>query len=71
MEEIIMREREFKEKLMQIINESQLPAFILKLEIKELFEQIIVLEQQQYEKAYEVRESKKMQQLKEEKDGKD
>ncbi len=51
MEEIIIKEREFKEKLVKVINESQLPAFIIKPLIKELFEQVSILEQQQYEQA--------------------
>lgn len=51
MEEIILKERELKEKLVQTINSSKLPAFILKPMLKELYEQLNMLEQQQYEQA--------------------
>lgn len=51
MDELIIKEREFKEKLVQVINESGLPAFIIKPILKEIFEQASVLEQQQYETA--------------------
>lgn len=51
MEELIVKEREFREKLAQVVNESGLSAFIIKLILKELFEQVMVLEQQQYEQA--------------------
>lgn len=51
MEELIVKEREFKENLVKLINESGLPAFIIKPTLKEIFEQITVLEQQQFEEA--------------------
>lgn len=51
MEELIVKEREFREKLAQVVNESGLSAFIIKPILKELFEQVMVLEQQQYEQA--------------------
>ena len=51
MEELILKEREFKVKIVELINNSSLPAFIIKPTLKELFEQINLLEQQQYEKA--------------------
>ena len=51
MEELIIKEREFKENLVKVINESGLPAFMIKPALKELFEQVSVLEQQQYETA--------------------
>lgn len=49
MDELIIKEREFKEKLVQVINESGLPAFTIKHILKEMVEQVSVLEQQQYE----------------------
>lgn len=58
MEEIILRERETKEKIMNAINESQLPAVLLKSILKEFLEQIVVLEQKQYEKAVEIKINK-------------
>lgn len=51
MEEVILKKREFDEKMVQLINESGLPAFILKPTFKELYEQLNVLEQQQYQEA--------------------
>ena len=56
MEEIIIKKREFEEKIVQTINESKLPAFIIKPIIKELYEQINTLEQQQYEQACKAKE---------------
>ena len=49
MEELILKEREFRDKIVELINTSGLPAFILKPIIKEVYDQLIVLEQQQYE----------------------
>ena len=51
MEEVILKKREFDEKMVQIINESGLPAFILKPTFKEIYDQLNVLEQQQYQEA--------------------
>lgn len=51
MEDLILKEREFKEKIVETINKSNLPAFILRPTLKELFDQITLLEQQQYEQA--------------------
>lgn len=51
MDELIIREREFKENIVDMINASGMPAFILKSIIKELFEQLSLLEQKQYEEA--------------------
>ena len=59
MEEIIMKERETKEKIVDVINQSNLPAFILKPMIKDLFEQISQLEEQQYQEALKLKEEKK------------
>ena len=51
MEEVILIKKEFEEKLVKLINESNLPAFILKPIIKDLFEQLNIVEQQQLEQA--------------------
>ena len=53
MNEIILKEREVKEKIVEIINGSELPALILKSMIKDILEQLEKLEQQQYEIAKE------------------
>nr|DAR36287.1 MAG TPA: hypothetical protein [Caudoviricetes sp.] len=65
MEELILKNEEFKEKIVQDINESQLPAFILKPIIKDIYEQIITLEQKQYMEAKNNREKEKKQNKKE------
>ena len=57
MEELILKEREFKEKMVNVINNSNLPAFIIKPILKELFEQVNLLEEQQYQ---EVLKTKKV-----------
>lgn len=51
MDELILKEREIKERLVEIINESGLPAFILKPMIRDLFEQLSNLEEHQYQEA--------------------
>lgn len=51
MEEVILIKKEFEEKLVKLINESNLPAFILKPIIKDLFDQLNILDQQQLEQA--------------------
>ena len=56
MEELILKEREFKEKLVELINNSNLPAFIIKPTLKELFEQLNLLEQQEYQNALKSKE---------------
>lgn len=58
MEEIILMKREFEENLVELINKSKLPAFILKPIIKDLFEQLNMLEQQQLEQAQKIKEEK-------------
>lgn len=58
MEEVILMKREFEENLVELINESKLPAFILKPIIKDLLEQLNLLEQQQLEQAQKIKEEK-------------
>lgn len=58
MEELILKKKEFEEELVKLINSSNLPAFILKPIIKDLFEQLNVLEQQQFEQAKKIKEEK-------------
>lgn len=53
MEELILKENKFKEDIVDIINNSELPALIIKPILKELFEKICLLEQQQYQQAKE------------------
>lgn len=51
MEEIIVKKREFEEKLEELINTSGLPACIIKHIAKEIYDQCVVQEQLQYEQA--------------------
>lgn len=51
MEDLILKERETKEKLVELLNTCGLPAFVLKPIIKDVYEQLNILEQQQYELA--------------------
>ena len=60
MEEIILKEREFKEKIVEVINNSSLPAFIIKPTLKELLGQVELLEQQQYQEALKQKEEKEI-----------
>ena len=62
MEKVIIKNMEFKQKLVGLINESGLPAFILKPIFKDIYEQLNVLEQQQYQ---EVLNTKKEEEAKE------
>lgn len=59
MEELIIKEREFKEKLVEFLNNSNLPAFIIKSILKDLLEQVNLLEQQEYQRALKNNEDKK------------
>ena len=51
MEEIIVKKGEFEEKIVELINSSGLPAFIIKPIAKEIYEQCLIQEQNQYEQA--------------------
>jgi len=51
MEEIILKERELRETIVQAINSSGLPAIIIKPVLVDCITQITTLEQQQYEQA--------------------
>lgn len=64
MDELIVKERETRENLVKLINESGLPAFAIKPILKEIFEQLNLLEQQQYEIAYkQVNEKEKQKEV--------
>ena len=51
MEELILKEREFKEKIIELINSYNLPAILIKPVIKEVLEQLTIIEQSQYQAA--------------------
>ena len=58
MEELILKERETKQKLVDLINTSGLPAFILKPILKEMLEQLNIVEEAQYNQAQELKAKK-------------
>ncbi len=59
MDEIIIKERELRENIVQLINNSNLPAFILKPIFKDIFEQLENIEKEQYETAKNNLENRK------------
>ena len=69
MEELIIKERKAREDIVQVVNNAKLPAFILKPIIKDLLEQISLLEEQQYEQVIAKTEAKKNKKEKENKNG--
>ena len=60
MDELILKEREVKEKIIGIVNESGLPAFILKPIIKDIYDQLNSIEEQQYKQALISQKSKEI-----------
>lgn len=56
MEDLILQERETREKLVEVINNSKLPAILLKPMLEELLSQVSALEEQQYKMAKETKE---------------
>ena len=59
MDEIIIRAHDTKEKIVQTINESNMPAIILRPMIKEIYDQLERIEQEQYQTALANQEQKK------------
>ncbi len=59
MEELIIKEKEFREKIVELINNSGIPAIMIKPILKELYEQLNVLEVQQYNKAIDKQKKSK------------
>jgi hypothetical protein len=64
--EIILKEREVREKIVEIINNSKLPAIIIKPILNDLLNQVNSLSEQQYSEALKHQEQmkKKIQELK-------
>lgn len=56
MEELILKDRRFKEDIINVVNNSGLPAFMIKPFFKELLEQLETLEQKQYEEAIRIKQ---------------
>lgn len=59
MEELIIKNQELKEILVKNINSSQLPAFAVKNILKDLLEQINIIEKTQFEEAKKTIDDKK------------
>ena len=51
MEDLIIKEKEFRNKIAELINNSDLPATMIKPTLKELYEQLNILEIRQYNDA--------------------
>lgn len=60
MEELILKEREVREQLVELVNNSQLPAIILKPMFKEVLEQLNIIEETQYNQAKELQLNKEL-----------
>ena len=71
MDELILKEQEYRDKLTQTSNEIGLPAFIMKAVVKDLYEQLSNLEQQQYQEALSIKEQKEKKAENEESKGDD
>lgn len=67
--EYILKERELRENIVEIINKSKLPAIIIKPILNDLLNQVNSLVEQQYQEALEKQEQMKKE-LKELKGGK-
>ena len=63
-ENLILKERETKQKLVDVISQAHLPAFILQYIIKDLYEEVSRLASEQY--AIEVQKQKESKEKKEE-----
>ncbi len=59
MEELIIKNQELKETLVKDINNSYLPAFAVKNILKDLLEQINIIEKTQFEEAKKTIDDKK------------
>jgi hypothetical protein len=66
MEELIIRNRKTKETIVSAINNSGLPAFVLKTILKDCYEQLIKLEDKEYQNAIIKIENDKREKEKEE-----
>lgn len=56
MNELILKKQEFEQELVNIINNSQLPAFVVRPILNDLLTQVIVQEKQQLDKAVHEKE---------------
>ena len=66
MEELIVKNRQIKEQIVGIINNSGLPAFMLKNILKDCFEQLTEFETKEYNEAMKKLQAKQEQRKQEE-----
>lgn len=59
MEDLIIQAHEIKQELVNAINNSGLPAFVLEPIIKDIYEQILKEDNRQYQEAIQTKEQKK------------
>lgn len=59
MEDLILKEHKLREDIVQIINASNLPAFILEPIIKDVYSEVNKLKEQQYNEAVLAQSKKK------------
>lgn len=67
MEELIIKEREFRMGLVDLVNNSNLPAFIMKSTLKEILQEVTEVANRDYETAVAQMQEKEKEEEKEEK----
>ena len=68
MEELIIKQEEFNKELAELINKSGLPAFIVEPILKDYYNQVVELKNQQYQQAIQITEEKKQKEIEQKKD---
>lgn len=66
MEELIIKEREFRMGLVNLVNNSNLPAFIMKSTLKEILQEVTEIANRDYETAIAQMQEKEKEEEKEE-----
>lgn len=65
MDEIVLEERKLRESLASILNEIKLPAVIKKYALREMLEQLNIIEQKEFEQAVEAKKKNEAKEKKE------
>lgn len=65
MDEIVIEERKLRESLASILNEIKLPAVIKKYALREMLEQLNIIEQKEFEQAVEAKKKNEAKEKKE------
>jgi len=71
MNDLILKEAEYKEQIIKMTNEIGLPAFIIKPIIKDLYEQLVTIEKEQYQEALRIKQQEEEEKKKKEEEGKE